>query len=79
MEAATNDAAAVARGKARVDAYHSRPLIKALNDEDAKAREQLLQEEKKRKKRRGGTPMVTPEAREAASLSAARAYYGMIQ
>jgi ABC-type Fe3+/spermidine/putrescine transport system ATPase subunit len=53
--------------------------VKALSDEDAKAREQLLQEEKKRKKKRGGTPMVTPEAREAANLSAARAYYGMIQ
>jgi hypothetical protein len=79
MEAPSHDAAAVARGKARVDAYHTRPLIKALNDEDAKAREQLLQEEKKRKKKRGGTPMVTPEAREAANLSAARAYYGMIQ
>jgi hypothetical protein len=77
MEAATNDAAAVARSKARVDAYHSRPLIKALNDEDAKAREQLLTEEKKRKKRRGGVPAVTPEAREAANLAAARAYYGM--
>jgi hypothetical protein len=79
MDAATHDAAAVARSRARVEAHLARPLVKALNDEDAKAREQLLQEEKKRKKKRGGTPMVTPEAREAANLSAARAYYGMIQ
>jgi hypothetical protein len=79
METTGHDAAAVARGKARLDAYHTRPLIKALNDEDAKAREQLLQEEKKRKKKRGGVPMVTPEAREAANLAAARQYYGMIQ
>jgi hypothetical protein len=52
-------------------------LIKALNDEDAKGREQLLQEEKKRKKKRGGVPAVTPEAREAANLAAAKAYYGI--
>jgi phage terminase Nu1 subunit (DNA packaging protein) len=77
METTTHDAAAVQRGKARLDAYHTRPLIKALNDEDAKGREQLLQEEKKRKRKRGGVPAVTPEAREAANLAAARAYYGM--
>jgi hypothetical protein len=79
MEATGHDAAAVQRSKARLEAYHSRPLVKALNDEDAKGREQLLQEEKKRKKRRGGVPAVTPEAREAANLAAARAFYGMIQ
>jgi hypothetical protein len=77
MEAPSHDAAAVARGKARVEAHLARPLVKALSDEDAKAREQLLQEEKKRKKKRGGTPMVTPEAREAANLAAAKAWYGM--
>jgi hypothetical protein len=79
MATSSHDAAAVARSRARVEAHLARPLVKALNDEDAKAREQLLTEEKKRKKRRGGVPTVTPEAREAANLSAARAYYGMIQ
>jgi hypothetical protein len=77
MDAATHDAAAVARGKARVEAHLARPLIKALNDEDAEGREQLLQEEKKRKRKRGGVPAVTPEAREAANLAAAKAWYGM--
>jgi hypothetical protein len=77
MATSSHDAAAVARSRARVEAHLARPLIKALNDEDAKGREQLLQEEKKRKRKRGGVPAVTPEAREAANLAAARAYYGI--
>jgi hypothetical protein len=79
METSGHDAAAVARGKARVEAYHTRPLVKALSDEDAKGRERLLDEEKKRKKARTGVPAVTPEAREAADLAAARRDYGMVQ
>jgi hypothetical protein len=42
MATSSHDAAAVARSRARVEAHLARPLIKALNDEDAKGREQLL-------------------------------------